>query len=293
MAVAYAGLTAQAQFLYQVSCNDIVKLDAATGRQISAVELASRTALIPSESPRTAFCDLGGMTYDGARHTVAVEANDRAHRVYRRLLFSVPEFRFLSASVLKRRWHEDGDEETGASAPSIPHLPGTLTQGSENGWLNLSGYRTAGDLVQCTAGGQGKVLLSTSVADAGHQVVLKATCTGGTRLFVARADPRQITALKIPAEAGLADFFPTSDGRYLLAAGRGARVKVGGEKAWLVDLTTGATVREWSDPRLVAAAFQGFTDHSLLFSAQPANFVLDAPVSFSPTAEGGGFFADR
>lgn len=293
IALAFAGLSARAQFLYEVSCNDVVKLDAASGRQIAAVDLATKTTLIPSESPRTAFCDLGEMTYDAAHHSAALEVNDRAHHVYRRLTFSIPEFRLMKASRLKRAWHEDGDDEAGGMEAPMPRLPGTLTQGSESGWLNLSGYQVTGDLAKCTASGEGKILLSKPVAEAGHGAVLKATCTEGTRLFVARADPRQIRPLELPPEAGLAALFVTSDRRYLLATGRGARVKVGGGKAWLVDLTTGSLVHEWSDPRLMVGAFLGFTAHALLFSGQPTDFVLDAPVSFSPSPEGGGFFADR
>ena len=86
---------------------------------------------------------------------------------------------------------------------------------------------------------------------------------------------------------------PGSDGRYLLAAGRGPGIKMGGAKAWLVDFTRGAPVRQWSDPRLENAALLSFTPKGLLFSGQGANFVLDTPVNLPPTAVGDGFLADR
>ena len=290
-----ACLSAHAQFLYGLSCNSVVKLDAATGRQVGAVELSSRTKLVPRESPRTAFCDLEAMTYDAGHHTVAVEVNDRRNGVYRRLVFSLPEFQMVSASVLKRQWHEDGDEDSGASAPAVPQVPGTVREGSLRGSLGLGRYAATGDLKMCTAYGQGKVLLSEPVIEASERVVLKTSCAGGKRFFVVSRRSRQIAPLALPAEAELAGTFVTSDGHYLLAAGQRAGVKVEVKGAWLVDLASGSLVRRWTDPQLVGAVFLGFTGKgSLLFQQQGGNFVLDAGVRFEPTvARSGYFFADR
>jgi len=70
-------------------------------------------------------------------------------------------------------------------------------------------------------------------------------------------------------------------------------MKVGSDKAWLIDLQTGKVVQQWSDPRLVDSAFLGFADNGLLLFAARENFVLKTGRHFQPTAMGNAFFADR
>lgn len=284
---------ADARYLYIAYCNEVSKIEASTGREVWTLELATRTHLIPSESPRTAFCDIDSLSYDPVRHIAIVEANDRYQRVYRRLLFSLPAFRLISSSELKRKWHEDGDEEPETKISPRVRLPGMVASGLQEGWLDLAGYHTDMDLTACTAYGQGKLLLSDLRAEAGGRVILKASCTEGTRYFVTSISGKQIVPLELPGDAEHARLSLTSDGRYLLAEGQTTSMKIGSDKAWLIDLQTGKVVQQWSDPRLVDSAFLGFADNGLLLFAARENFVLKTGRHFQPTAMGNAFFADR
>ncbi|QEE27823.1 hypothetical protein FTW19_07325 [Terriglobus albidus] len=295
VATVWCGVAGHAQFFYEASCNDVEKYDVTTGKHVATISLASRTSLFPDESPRTAFCDIDNMKYDAARSIAIVEVNDGRYQVFRRLVFTVPQFRLVSGRVLSRKWHDVGaGEEPATDMVAKLALPGMSTDPNQRGWLMLDGYQADTDLVQCTAYGQGKMLLSTPVESAGDKVILRVTCAEGTRFLTARGDTKQIMSLNLPLEAGWGVAYTTSDARYLLIAGRREYVTQGGDKAWLVDLQTSKLVGQWTDPRMTHGRFLGFARNgNLLFLTHGENLVLKTGLTFQPTPEGDAFFADR
>ena len=299
---------AQDGFLYVASCNDIVKFSVATGAQVADLALWSRTPLVPRVSPREAFCAVEAMTYDAAAHPATVRVNDRNHRVYRALTFSVPQFRLLQARVLPKRWHEDGTEAITDTAAPV-RLPGMQTAGTGAGWLTLAGY-TGTVPAACTVYGQGQQLNSTPLLQRGDTALLQVDCTGGRRLAAVHAHSHRIALLDVPADhvalVSAAGDRPgdalhlSGDGACLVAFSQGgtppAPAALHGDQAWLVDLSSGTADAHWQGDRLRDAVFLAFAPGGrLMFQGgerQP-NFEEATQVRCSATPPPNGFFANH
>lgn len=235
------------------------------------------------------------MSYDAKRQIALVEVNDRTHHVYREIEFAVPAFTVAGAKVLSRKWQEDGEPaKEPAAVAGAPPLPGMLTSGSQAGWLALGMYHPSEDLTACTAYGQGKVLISTPVANAGDRILLSLTCAGGPHLVVVSKTTRRIAPVALPPEALLGEFHLTSDSRYVLAQGPGQERYTKSDTVWLADLQNGKVLGHWQNSRLTTSAFLGFAPGGkLLFQSKEDGLVEATGVSFVPTPGPDSFFADR
>jgi hypothetical protein len=306
------------RFLYELSCNTVVKVDLTNGQTIEEILLSNRTKLVPAESPRTAFCDLDAMMYSPADRQAQTIVSDRVRRTYTWIAFSVPEFRVVASRPLPEAFEEDASPRfvrgrsgavlvdftrgymkltAGAAIPAEAdgragvggvdhsiHLAGLQT-GSHEGWLDLAQYHGEG-LLPYSAYGQGKLLLSKPLMQAAGEVVLRVSGANGDRLAAVDVSSRKITVFDIPP----GKLTMTSDGHYLIVQEAG---KPGGTpygRAWFVDMAAEKILKVWNDHRVNTSAFLAFAPTGeLVFQG----FAESTGLTFAVTEPVNGFFSEE